>query len=50
MAAEADAMPAVYLRFRFPEHPRIRARMEVCADIQRQAVDYALENGKAHPF
>jgi hypothetical protein len=50
MAAEADAMPTVCLRFRFPEHPKIRALMEACADIQRQAVDYALENGKTATF
>jgi hypothetical protein len=47
---EAAAMPTVCLRFRFEEHPRIRARMEACADIQRQAVDYALENGKTATF
>jgi transposase len=44
------AMPTVCLRFRFEEHPRIRALMEACADIQRQAVDYALENGKTATF
>jgi putative transposase len=43
-------MPTVCLRFRFEEHPRIRALMEACADIQRQAVDYALENGKTATF
>jgi hypothetical protein len=47
---EAAAMPTVCLRFRFEEHPRIRALMEACADIQRQAVDYALENGKTATF
>ena len=47
---EAATMPTVCLRFRFEEHPRIRARMEACADIQRQAVDYALENGKTATF
>jgi hypothetical protein len=47
---EAATMPTVCLRFRFEEHPKIRALMEVCADIQQQTVDYALENGKAHPF
>jgi hypothetical protein len=44
------AMPTVCLRFRFEEHPKIRALMEACADIQRQAVDYALENGKTATF
>jgi len=44
------AMPTVCLRFRFEECPRIRARMEACADIQRQTVDYALENGKTAAF
>jgi transposase len=43
-------MPTVCLRFRFEEHPKIRALMEACADIQRQAVDYALENGKTATF
>jgi hypothetical protein len=43
---EAATMPTVCLRFRFEEHPKIRALMEVCADIQQQTVDYALENGK----
>ena len=43
-------MPTVCLRFRFEEHPRIRALMEACADIQRQAIDYALENGKTATF
>jgi hypothetical protein len=38
---EAAAMPTVCLRFRFEEHPKIRARMEACADIQRQAGDLA---------
>jgi hypothetical protein len=47
---EAATMPTVCLRFRFEEHPRIRALMEACADIQRQAVDYALENGKTATF
>jgi hypothetical protein len=47
---EVAAMPTVCLRFRFEEHPRIRALMEACADIQRQAVDYALENGKTATF
>jgi len=41
MVAEAAAMPTVCLRFRFEEHPKIRARMEACADIQRQAGDLA---------
>jgi hypothetical protein len=44
------AMPTVCLRFRFEEHPKIRALMEACADIQRQTVDYALENGKTATF
>jgi hypothetical protein len=43
---EAATMPTVCLRFRFEEHPKIRALMEVCAAIQWQTVDYALENGK----
>jgi hypothetical protein len=43
-------MPTVCLRFRFEEHPRIRALMEACPDIQRQAVDDALENGKTATF
>jgi len=43
-------MPTVCLRFRFEEHPKIRALMEACADIQRQTVDYALENGKTATF
>ena len=43
---EVATMPTVCLRFRFEEHPKIRALMEACADIQRQTVDYALENGK----
>jgi transposase len=43
-------MPTVCLRFRFEEHPKIRALLEACADIQRQAVDYALENGKTATF
>jgi hypothetical protein len=47
---EAVTMPTVCLRFRFEEHPKIRALMEACADIQRQAVDYALENGKTATF
>jgi hypothetical protein len=47
---EAATMPTVCLRFRFEEHPRIRALMEACADIQRQAIDYALENGKTATF
>jgi hypothetical protein len=47
---EAATMPTVCLRFRFEEHPRIRARMEACADIQQQTVDYALENGKTATF
>jgi transposase len=47
---EAATMPTVCLRFRFEEHPKIRARMEACSDIQRQAVDYALENGKTATF
>jgi hypothetical protein len=47
---EATTMPTVCLRFRFEEHPKIRALMEACADIQRQAVDYALENGKTATF
>jgi hypothetical protein len=47
---EAAAMPTVCLRFRFEEHPKIRALMEACADIQRQAIDYALENGKTATF
>jgi hypothetical protein len=47
---EAVAMPTVCLRFRFEEHPKIRALMEACADIQRQAVDYALENDKTATF
>jgi transposase len=47
---EAATMPTVCLRFRFEEHPRIRALMEACANIQRQAVDYALENGKTATF
>jgi hypothetical protein len=47
---EAATMPTVCLRFRFEEHPKIRALMEACADIQRQAVDYALENGKTATF
>jgi hypothetical protein len=50
MIAGAAAMPTVCLRFRFEEHPRIRALMEACADIQRQAIDYALENGKTATF
>jgi hypothetical protein len=44
------AMPTVCLLFRFEEHPKIRALMEACADIQRQAVDYAPENGKTATF
>jgi putative transposase len=47
---EAAAMPTVCLRFRFEEHPQIHARMEACADIQRQTVDDALENGKTATF
>jgi putative transposase len=47
---EAATMPTVCLRFRFEEHPRIRALTEACADIQRQAIDYALENGKTATF
>jgi hypothetical protein len=47
---EAATMPTVCLRFRFEEHPKIRALMEVCADIQRQAIAYALENGKTATF
>jgi hypothetical protein len=47
---EVATMPTVCLRFRFEEHPKIRALMEACADIQRQAVDYALENGKTATF
>jgi hypothetical protein len=47
---EAATMPTVCLRFRFEEHPRIRALMEACADIQRQTIDYALENGKTATF
>ena len=47
---EVAAMPTVCLRFRFEEHPKIRARMEACADIQRQAVAYALENGKTATY
>jgi hypothetical protein len=47
---EAATMPTVCLRFRFEEHPKIRALMEACADIQRQTVDYALENGKTATF
>jgi hypothetical protein len=47
---EAVTMPMVCLRFRFEEHPKIRALMEACADIQRQAIDYALENGKTATF
>jgi hypothetical protein len=47
---EAATMPTVCLRFRFEEHPRIRALMGACADIQRQAIDYALENGKTATF
>jgi hypothetical protein len=47
---EAAKMPTVCLRFRFEEHPRIRALMEACADIQRQTIDYALENGKTATF
>jgi putative transposase len=50
MIAGAAAMPTVCLRFRFEEHPKIRALLEACADIQRQAVDYALENGKTATF
>jgi hypothetical protein len=42
---EAVKMPTACLRLRFEEHPRIRALMEARADIQRQDVDYALENG-----
>jgi hypothetical protein len=30
---EAATMPTVCLRFRFEEHPKIRALMEACADI-----------------
>jgi hypothetical protein len=30
---EVAAMPTVCLRFRFEEHPKIRALMEACADI-----------------
>ena len=40
-------MPTVCLRFRFEEHPKIRALMEACADIQRQAVDYSLVEREA---
>jgi len=47
---EVMTMPRGSLRFRFEEHPRIRARMEACADIQQQTVDYALENGKTATF
>ena len=47
---EAATMPTVCLRFRFEEHPKICALMEACSDIQRQAVDYALENGKTATF
>jgi hypothetical protein len=39
-------MPRVCPRFRFEEHPRICAWMEARADIQRQTVDDALENGE----
>jgi len=31
--SDAVTMPTVCLRFRFEEHPKIRARMEACADI-----------------
>jgi hypothetical protein len=44
------AMPTICLRFWFEEHPRIRALMEACADIQRRAIAYALENGKTATF
>ncbi|MDT7947268.1 MAG: hypothetical protein RQ897_02840 [Thermoflexus sp.] len=45
MAVEA-MMPTVCLRFHFPEHPKIRARMEACAAVQRQVIDDPLDSGK----
>jgi hypothetical protein len=40
-------MPTVCPRLRFEEHPKVSVRMEACAHIWRQAVDYALANRKA---
>jgi len=51
MSTAAETVrPTVCLRFRFPDHPKIRARVEACPDIQRQAVDDTLENGQIAAF
>jgi len=43
-------MPTVCLKFRFNENSKIKTLMDACASIQRQAVDFAIDNNKTATF
>ena len=43
-------MPTVCLKFRFKENLKIKTLMDACASIQRQAVDFAIDNNKTSTF
>jgi len=43
-------VPTVCLKFRFKENLKIKTLMDACASIQRQAVDFAIDNNKTSTF
>jgi len=43
-------MPTVTLKFRFKENKKVKTLMDACASIQRQAVDFAIDNNKTSTF
>jgi putative transposase len=50
MATKVIKMPTVTLKFRFKENRKVKTLMDACASIQRQAVDFAIENNKTATF
>jgi hypothetical protein len=43
-------VPTVCLKFRFNENSKIKTLMDACASIQRQAVEFAIDNNKTATF
>jgi len=43
-------MPTVCLKFHFKENSKVKTLMDACASIQRQAVEFAIDNNKTATF
>ena len=43
-------MPTVTLKFRLKENQKVKTLMDACAEIQRQAVDFAIDKNKTSTF